>query len=189
MPGPPSSPAPQALSRPSGLLAALLALLALGALATGVSAVRFALAVRALEARHATGPSWSFPSRVTSADLPLVAGSPMPPAYLAAELEAREYHQVAGTPHEPGTWAARAGGLELLLRGSDGGPERVRVRLANARIGDIVRMGGLPGAPAPDTAHAPALEPVLLAVATDSARVCGASGCRSRASRSCCSRR
>ena len=150
---------------------ALLAVLVIAAAAAGFSGVRFALAVRALAARHATGPSWSFPSRVYSADLPLIPGAPMPASYLRAELEARGYQEVRGAPGAPGEWSTRSGGLEVLLRGFDGGPERVHMRFANARIGAIVRLGGLRGSAPPDTSQPPALEPVLLAVATDSARV------------------
>lgn len=170
MPAPPSPPS-LAPSRSRQLRLVLLAALGVVLAVAAVSGLRFAIAVRALAARRATGPSWSFPSRVYSAGLTLVAGEPMPAAYLQAELAARGYREVIGELDEPGQWRQRAGGLELLLRGFGGGPERVRVRLTGARVGATERLGGLRGFAPPDTSRPPELEPVLLAVATDSARV------------------
>lgn len=129
--------------------------------------VRFVFAVRALEARHATGPAWSFPSRVWSADVPLVPGAPAPQAWLLDELEARGY---TGTPavRRPGDWAAIAGGVEIWLRPAAGtaGPaaraERVRVRLEDGRIRAVVRGAGA------DTSRPAALEPMLFATIGDS---------------------
>ncbi|HTR98067.1 MAG TPA: transglycosylase domain-containing protein [Candidatus Acidoferrales bacterium] len=130
-----------------------------------------ALRIRALAARHATGPSWSFPARVWSADLPLVPGAELPEDYLRAELEARGYREV-GQPRRPGEWAVSEGGAELWLRGSEAiplhapRPERVRLRLAAGRIASVERLD-----PAPRHAGPPALEPVLLAVLADSNHV------------------
>lgn len=132
--------------------------------------VPLALRIRALAARHATGPAWSFPARVWSADLPLVAGTVMSEAHLAAELDARGYRRVA-TVRAGGEWSALAGGADIALRGTRPGlapaPRRVRVRIAGGRIASVADVGGAP----PAGAGAPALEPVLVAVMPDSNRV------------------
>ena len=138
----------------------------------------FALRVRVLEARRATGPSWSFASRVYSADLPLAPGMPLPEGYLRAELDARGYRETHAA-RASGEWAATSSGVEIVLHGflaapdpaGHGGPERVRLRLAGGRLATVERLGGLPGSPAPDLAHSPRLEPVLLAVLPDSNHV------------------
>src|SRR5438309_12131363 len=111
----------------------VLCLVFAGLVLTGL--VQFAGRVYALRARRAVGPSWSFPSRIYSDALVLEPGRVLPPAYLAAELDARGYRQTDGPPDVPGTWAETTDGLELVVRGfSDsrdpagtGGPERVRL--------------------------------------------------------------
>ena len=172
-PGTPSAAPPRRRWRRRVLVVALVLLA--GAIALFVP---LAVRVRALEARRATGPSWSFASRVYSADLPLVAGMALPEGYLRAELDARGYHE-AWPPSAAGEWAAFGAGVEVVLRGfteapdpaGHGGPERVRLRLAGGRLAAVERLGGLPGATAPDALHPPRLEPVLLAVLPDSNRV------------------
>ena len=121
----------------SGALAGL-ALLALAAL---IGFVHLAIELRALRARHATGPSWSFPSRVYSDGVALTPQRPLPETYLRAQIEARGYREVA-TAGAPGEYVAVPGGFEILLRGfaaardpeGTGGPERVRLRIAGGRL-------------------------------------------------------
>jgi len=150
-------------------------LIALGALAGLIVAallVRFAAQVHAFETLHAEGPAWGFPSRIYSADLPLERGRVLPLAYLRAELQVRGYRQVGGAPRRPGTWAMAGGGAEIFLRGfldapdphGQGGPERIRVWLDDSVVVAVRRFGGLAGAPPPDTAHAPRLEPLLVSM-------------------------
>ncbi|MEO5987553.1 MAG: transglycosylase domain-containing protein, partial [Candidatus Eisenbacteria bacterium] len=153
----------------------------------GVCAVpfaRFAVQVRAFAARRATGPAWSFPSRLWSDALVLERGRPLPEGYLREHLEMRGYHQVR-TPRMPGEWAPASAGVVLVLRGfpvpfdspSPGqvavprGPERVRLRIASGRISDVQRLGRVRGFPSPDLLHAPSLEPMLIATVADSDRV------------------
>ncbi len=174
MSAPPNSapPAPRPRRRRWLLLAAALVAVALALF------IPLALRVHRLVARHATGPSWSFPSRIYSAGLPFVAGSILPDARLRDELAARDY-QLVGTPRRPGQYAASGGAYEILLRGftaapdpeGHGGPERVRLRIANGRVGALQRLGGLPGHAPPDLAHAPRLEPLLVATVSDSNHV------------------
>jgi penicillin-binding protein 1B len=155
--------------------AALLLLLVGGAV---VSFVHFAAAVHALHSRHAAGPSWSFPSRIYADGVGLAPGRALPEGYLRAHLEARDYRESAA-PAAPGEYAGVPGGFEIVLRGFDdasdpdgaGGPERVRLRLAGGRLAAVQRLGGLAGHAAPDTAHAPRLEPVAVALLADSHRV------------------
>jgi len=163
MAAPPSRPRP----RLRWLVAAGVALVVAVALF-----VPLALRIRALAARHATGPSWSFPARVWSASLPLdvTPGTPLPLDHLRAELEARDYRQVAAVS-APGEWSPRPDGLEVWLRGTSvlagqaARPVRLRVRIAGGRL---VRTSVVGDAPA----HADlALEPLLLAVMPDSNRV------------------
>jgi penicillin-binding protein 1B len=139
----------------------------------------FAGRVQTLRVRHAAGPAWSFPSRVYSEGLPLTPGRPLPPDYLAAHLELRGYRAGALPLRSPGTYAARPDGMEIFLRGfldapdpaGCGGPEHVRLRLSGARIARVTRLGGCAGAPPPDTAHAPRLEPIVISVLADEQRV------------------
>jgi len=147
----------------------------LGALLTGAVVilllVRFAAQVHAFRALHAEGPAWGFPSRIYSDAVPLVAGL-MPTPYLEAELGARGYVRTAAPPPRPGTWARTSGGAEVFVRGfpdapdpaGQGGPERVRLWLTDTAIVQVRRYGGAEGAPAPDAAHPPRLEPVLMSV-------------------------
>jgi hypothetical protein len=60
-------------------------------LVSGISLMIFAAKVRALRERHATGPSWAFPSLVYSDGLPLVPGRSLPRGYMRKHLDAREY--------------------------------------------------------------------------------------------------
>lgn len=139
----------------------------------------FVFRVAALRSRHATGPAWSFPSRVYCDGLPLTAGRPLPLEYLHAELAARGYQIAVAPLARPGTYADSPDGCEILLRGfldapdpeGHGGPERVRLRLAGGRLVAVERLGGLAGAPVPDTARPPRLEPVRVASLMDSTRV------------------
>ena len=138
---------------------------------------RFAVDVRAMQSRRATGPAWSYPARIYSAPLPLVVGRALPLGYLREHLAARGYRQ-AGQARLPGEWTATGSGADLVLRGFEGpdpegcgGPERVRLRFAGGRLFAVTRMGGIAGHAPPDTAHAPRLEPRLLAVLPDSNRV------------------
>jgi penicillin-binding protein 1B len=157
---------------------ALLAALGVAALATGIGFVRLAIDLRALRARHAFGPSWSYPSRVFSDGLDLVPGRALPPAYLRAELEARGYVE-ADVPGEPGTFHEGAGSFEIVLRGTarladpagHGGPERVGVRLAANRLATVQRLGGLDPAAPPDLRRPARLEPVPIAIVADEQRV------------------
>jgi penicillin-binding protein 1B len=148
------------------MLGAVAVLILVGAL------VRFAAQVHAFETLHAEGPAWGFPSRIYSADLPLEPGRLLPWPYLHAELQVRDYARVSGAPRRPGTWSLAPGGVEIFLRGfldspdprGQGGPERVRVWLDDSVVVAVRRFGGLAGAPPPDTAHAPRLEPLLVSM-------------------------
>jgi penicillin-binding protein 1B len=155
------------------VVAGLAVVLALAAFA------RFAAQVDALRSRRATGPSWSFPSRVYSAGVALVPGRPLPRGYLRDQLRARGY-RAAGRPlREPGTFALVPGGVEIFLRGfqeapdpaGSGGPERVRLHLDRGLLLDVERMGAPPGARPPDLARPARLEPALVAVLLDRHRV------------------
>jgi penicillin-binding protein 1B len=154
---------------------AVLVLLVLGAV---FSFVHFAVGVRALYARHAAGPSWSFPSRIYADGVDLVPGRALPESYLRAHLAEREYRETSA-PARPGEYGAVPGGFEIVLRGfaaapdpeGNGGPERVRLRLAEGRLVGVQRLGGLPGGGAPDTAHPARLEPVTVALLADDHRV------------------
>ena len=157
---------------------AALAGLAVLALATLAGFLHLAIEVRALRGKHATGPSWSFPSRVYSDGVGLTPRRAFPETYLRAQLEARGYHQVAAAV-APGEYAAVPGGFEITLRGfaasrdpdGAGGPERVRLRLAGGRLVAVQRLGGLAAATPPDTTRPPRLEPVVIALLADEHRV------------------
>ncbi|HET9327741.1 MAG TPA: transglycosylase domain-containing protein [Candidatus Eisenbacteria bacterium] len=149
----------------------LIAVAALLAVIVVFLLVRFAVEVHAFETLQAEGPAWGFPSRIYSADLPLVKGRVLPLPYLQAELHVRGYTRVSGTPRRPGTWATVQGGALIFLRGfldapdprGQGGPERVRLWLDDSMVVAVRRYGGLPGAPPPDTS-APRLEPMLVSM-------------------------
>ena len=176
-----ASLAPRVSRRRLGwVLVVLLLLLAL----SGALFARFALQVRGFTERRTTGPAWAFPSRVWSDALVLERGRPLPEGYLREHLQLRGYRQVP-TPRAPGEWRPVAGGFEAVLRGFPvsldppiaghaphaPGPERVRVRVAGGRITQVQRFGALHGFARPDSAHAPAFEPVLIATVSDSDRV------------------
>ena len=177
-PRPAGAPVPPARG-PRRVRRRLLVAIGVLLLATLAGLVRLAFDVRALRARHASGPSWSFPSRIYADGLVLSPGRPLPPGFLRAHLEARGYREVAGVPREPGTWAGLPRGAEIVLRGfaeapdpdGTGGPERVRVELAGGRLAAVRRLGGVTGAAPPDLGHPPRLEPALVAVLADSQRV------------------
>ena len=157
---------------------AVLALLLTSLLATLAGLVHLAFEVRQLRARHATGPSWSFPSRVYSAAVDLAPGRALPDGYLRAQLAARGYGEVAAV-HAPGEYAAVPGGYEIFLRGFQDAPdpggagrsERVRLRLAGGRLLAVERPGRPAGAAAADSSGPERLEPVAVALLTDDQRV------------------
>jgi penicillin-binding protein 1B len=151
--------------------------LALITFVCGVLYVRFVFEVHQLRDRRATGPAWSFPSRVYSAAVTLEPGRLLPRAYLAAELDTRGYRRVSST-RVPGEWAERPDGAEIYLRGFHpltdspsetpmfaAPPERVRVHVAGSRISTVER--------ARSHAHdaPPRLEPFWIATIADSDRV------------------
>jgi penicillin-binding protein 1B len=146
-----------------------------GALALANIAAR----VHALRDMTAVGPSWSFPARLYSAGLALVAGEEIPASYLERELAVRGYMRVLRGPVPIGAYAVAPGGFEIGLRGFEdapdpaghGGPERVRVALARGRLAAVQRLGGYAHRPAPDLAHAPRLEPTRFATVLDDRRV------------------
>ena len=139
----------------------------------------FAARVRALRRLEATGPNWSFPSRVYSDAVELTPGRTAPVAYLEAELDARDYRRDPAWSGAPGSYIETADGLAIALRGlpderdpaGSGGPERVRVHVADGRIAAVERLGGVPGAQGPDLAHPPRIEPVLVSLLLDDERM------------------
>ena len=148
-------------------------------LIAAIGYARLATALGALRARETVGPAWSFPSRVYSDGVPLTPGRAMPASYLVAELEARGYREVAATPRVPGTWAQQGDRFDIALRGftdapdpdGHGGPERVRLVIEDGHVGALERLGGWRGAPPPDLAHTPRLEPVRIATLLDAGHV------------------
>ncbi len=153
--------------------------LGLAAVAIVGIAVAFAVRVNALREQRATGPNWSFPSRVFSDGVSLIVGRTAPDAYLESELAARGYARTRSRPVAPGRYARVPGGFEIVLRGfpdefdpeGGGGPERVRIMLREGRIAGVQRLGGIPGAARPDHSHPPRLEPVLVAMLFDDERM------------------
>jgi hypothetical protein len=121
----------------------------------GISLSVFAAKVKALRERHATGPSWAFPSLVYSDGVSLVPGRALPRGYLLKHLEARAYQEiplaiddttrglVSEFPETPGTYAWEGdSAIVIALRGFDmakdpegsGGPERVRLTLRQGML-------------------------------------------------------
>ena len=144
----------------------------------GCSLGGLAVRLQALRAQHATGPGWSFPSRVYSDGVTLLAGRTLPEPYLLAELAARAYRlEPAGV--QPGTYRPVADGYEVGLRGlpeepqplGGSGPEIVRLHLAGGHLAALERLGGFPGAARPDTSRPPVLEPVMISLLLDADRV------------------
>jgi 1A family penicillin-binding protein len=152
---------------------------ALALLTGAILLARFAATVEALRARRATGPSWSFPSRLYTAGVPFVPGRPLPFPYLERQLALRGYRPVTGLPRDPGTWSVGVRGVEIVLRGfrdapdpaGHGGPERVRLEIAAGTLVRVERLGGVPGATPPDTRNPPRLEPVVATLMMDDTRV------------------
>ena len=141
--------------------------------------IRFVILVAALRAHHATGPNWSFPSRVYSDGVAFVVGRTLPIDYFLAELAARDYRPAPLGALVPGTYARTADGFELVVRGlpdevdpeGGGGPERVRLHIADGRLVALERLGGLSGAPPRDSTHIPRLEPALVSIVFDANRI------------------
>src|SRR5436190_9913734 len=146
----------------------------LAAASLGSLAVRLHI----LREQRATGPGWSFPSRVYSDGVSLLVGRTLPEPYLLAELGAREYRPSSIV--QPGTYVRLADGFVIGLRGlpdeppplGGSGPERVRVHLANGHLVALERLGGFAGAGMPaDTSRTPMLEPALISLLLDRDRV------------------
>jgi penicillin-binding protein 1B len=147
------------------------------ALFAGVALARFGVRLGELRDRHATGPSWAFPSRVYTDGLAFAPGRTLPRAYLARHLDARFYHAAARPLTRPGTYSWRDDGIEIFLRGFTdavdpegyGGPERVRVVIEDDRVAGVARLTAPPGAipgdlPPPDLGKPPRLEPWRIAM-------------------------
>ena len=166
---------------PSHRRRTILIVLALLAVGLGVLFIRFVLATHRLRDRLATGPSWSFPSRIYSDALVLEPGRSLPPDYLRAELEIRGYRETR-EPREPGEWASRGNDVEIFLRGLAAAPPapgahgkrsapgahaepagRVRLRLAGGRLIQVRRLSGRAGA-----GGLARLEPMRIATLADS---------------------
>ncbi len=139
----------------------------LGMLFLGLLAAR----LHALRTLRAAGPGWSFPSRVYSDGIPLVVGRALPEPYVLAQLTARGYRPVT-TQTPPGTYRKTPDGFEIGLRGMQdepppvggGGPEALRLRIADGYLVGLERLGGFPGATPPDTSQPPAIEPALVSL-------------------------
>jgi len=168
----------QRLRDPRVRIALVVAVVLAGAI--GFTFARFAGRVDALRARHASGPAWSFPSRVYADGVVLEPGRLAPTRWLLGHLAARGYRRTFfSAPDAPGEWTPVSGGFEVFLRGfrdapdpdGQGGPERVQVRVAGGRIAEVHRLGGFAGAPPPDLRHPPRLEPVVVAQLMDEHRV------------------
>jgi penicillin-binding protein 1B len=163
-------------------------LLAAAALVLLVTAVLFGRRVADLRSAHATGPGWSFPSRVYSDDVPLVPGRVLPVEYLIAHLAARDYREVSGGATVAGTFARNGETFEIALRGfteapdprGSTPPERVRLVIRQGWLETVQRLGGArqPRAPArapvrdvaPREPGPPRLEPLLMALLFDQER-------------------
>ena len=142
---------------------ALIVLLVLVAI-IGLAFVRFAIRLDALRDMRATGPAWSFPSRIYSDGVSFVPGAVMPPAWLEAELQERDYQPASPPLRRPGTYALAGPRVEVFTRGfSDGGAhlaaERVRLTLGGGRLVRVER----PGKESIGSAAPAGLEPVRIA--------------------------
>jgi penicillin-binding protein 1B len=144
-----------------------------------VLTVLFVTRLRALRDLRATGPGWSFPSRLYTADFPLLPNAEVPPDLLRRELEIRRYRESTSSTPAPGEYVLGYSDVEIGLRGFEaapdpaghGGPERVHVWFSRGRLSEIRRLGGYAGRAAPDLSHEPRLEPMLFSVMLDSLRV------------------
>ncbi|MEO5616844.1 MAG: transglycosylase domain-containing protein [Candidatus Eisenbacteria bacterium] len=159
--------------------ARLLIFFAIAALVLIGSGIQFARKVFALRDQRAAGPNWSFPSRVYSNGVPLVINAVASVAYLKSELAARQYVEEPSLSMTPGRYTRAPDGFDIVLRGfldepdpeGGAGPERVIVRTFGGHIVGVERLGGLPGAPAPDLEHPPRLEPMLVSMLFDDERM------------------
>ncbi|NOT35144.1 MAG: hypothetical protein HOP12_13430 [Candidatus Eisenbacteria bacterium] len=153
----------------------LLLHVALVALIVAAIGVPFLLSVRALRELRRSGSAWSFPSRVFSDGVAFEPGRVLPLPYLERQLAARGYVRSARDPARPGSYRVDPRGVSIVVRGFSaahdpagyGGPERLRLSIANGRLVAVRRLGGLRGYLAPDLAHPARLEPVLIARLTD----------------------
>ncbi len=184
------------MHRPTSRLAQRRWLLLFAAIALGLLVIfgLFWRRVAALRSGQATGPGWSFPSRVYSDDVPLVPGRLLPAEHLLAQLAARDYREVSGDAVVAGTFARRGETFEIALRGFAEAPdprgsaaaERVRLRIREGRLATIQRVGGVQGPASPRRVPGrkeaaprapvpmpgpPRLEPVLLALLLDEERI------------------
>ncbi len=160
-------------------------LLVVAALAVGLLAgfSLFWFRVAALRSGHATGPGWTFPSRVYSDDVPLEAGRILPVEYLLAQLAARDYRQMSGDATPAGTFTRRGGVFEIALRGfheapdprGNAPPERVRLSIRDGRLASVQHLDAVRGPRAStrapgrqeETPGPPRLEPILMALLLD----------------------
>jgi penicillin-binding protein 1B len=157
---------------------ALALILGLALVFLAIATLSFVTRLNALRDLHATGPNWSFPSRVFSDGVPFTVGRTAPDTYLESELAARGYVR-ASRPTSPGLYTRTPDGFDIVLRGfpdeldpeGGGGPERVRVMTRDGRIAGVQRLGGITGAMPPDTERPPRLEPVLVSMLFDDERI------------------
>ncbi len=157
-----------------------LVLIAVGlfVLIAGAGFARFVTKVHAMRARTASGPAWSFPSRVYSAGVTLIEGRPLPLDYLRAQLEARDYRTDPPPLVDPGTYWMSGARVEIFLRGFDeadpagsGGPQHVRLRIERGQLLEVELRGSEEHRAGSESRTPPRLEPVLIALLTDSHRV------------------
>jgi penicillin-binding protein 1B len=136
------------------------------------AAAIFAARLSALRSLRASGPSWSFPSRVYADGLEFRNGRALPVDYLLAHLGARGYREVRGPAAAAGTFARSGDRFEIALREDPTAsrpaavePERVRLTIRGGRLAETVRLRGAIGD------RAPRLEPVAIALLAGDDRV------------------
>src|SRR2546423_9081693 len=115
-PRPAWSPGPRFVPR---LRTVALGVLALVAVAVVIGGIVFVGGVRVLRDLRATGRGWSWPSRLYTADLPLVVGGDLTIATLERELAARGYRRSERNIPPPGEYATGGDAMEIGLRGFD----------------------------------------------------------------------
>jgi len=134
----------------------------------------FSTRLAALRELRATGPSWSYPTRVYSDALVFRAGRALPEGYLLAHLAARGYREVRAPAWEPGTYARSGSEFEIALRPGPLGPAnegRVRLAIEDGRLARVERLGATGrGSRGRAVATLPALEPVPIAMLSDDDR-------------------